>query len=348
MTILVTGGAGFIGANFVREWFTASEEPVVVLDCLTYAGNPTNLEAVGRGRLELVQGDICNQDLVLSLLSRFSPRAIVHFAAESHVDRSISSPARFVETNVTGTFNLLECSRRWLGSGEPSAALRFVHVSTDEVFGSLDELASPSTEESPYAPNSPYAASKAASDHLVRAYNRTYGLNTVTTNCCNNYGPLQYPEKLIPVIIDRALGGAPIPIYGDGSNRREWLHVSDHCSALRLIIEKGASGSSYNIGTSEEVANLHLAASLCELLNLLRPRSDGVCYSSQLTMVADRPGHDQRYALDSGKLRRELGWEPRWSFTAGLRQTVEWYLDNREWMASTLARGAALAGAGNK
>ncbi len=340
MTILVTGGAGFIGANFVIDWAAQSNEPVVVLDRLTYAGNAINLAELPSDRFELVRGDIGDRDLVGSLLIRHEPRAIVNFAAESHVDRSIAGPAAFIETNVMGTFNLLECTRTW--SAASGSQPRFLHVSTDEVYGSLESDAPSSTEAAPYAPNSPYSASKASSDHLVRAYHHTYGLPTLTTNCCNNYGPLQFPEKLIPVVIDRALRGLDIPIYGDGLNRREWLHVVDHCAALRLVLERGTPGACYNIGTGEEVANIDLVRSICALLDDTRPRADRGSYAEFITAVPDRPGHDRRYALNSGKLRDDLGWRPRRSLSEGLRATVDWYVENHAWTASVLARASSM------
>lgn len=322
--LLVTGGAGFIGSNFVLSTIAETGEPIVTLDKLTYAGRLENLAGL-RGRKEhvFVQGDICDRPLVRRLLETHRPRAIVHFAAESHVDRSIAGPAEFVQTNVVGTWSLLEEARAYW-KGDP--AFRFLHVSTDEVYGSLGPSDPPATEASAYAPNSPYAASKAAADHLVRAYHRTYGLPTLTTNCSNNYGPHQFPEKLIPLMIHNALAGRPLPVYGDGANVRDWLYVPDHCEALRLVLEKGRVGETYNIGGNAERRNIDVVKRICALLDELRPRPGG--YEALITFVEDRPGHDRRYALDSGKIRRELGWQARESFETGLRKTVQWYLDN--------------------
>jgi len=336
--LLVTGGAGFIGTNFVLQQAAQTAEPIVVLDKLTYAANPANLAALrGKAGFELEPGDIGDRALVAALLERHRPRAIVHFAAESHVDRSIAESDAFVRTNVLGTHVLLEEARRYwsrLGSASPEQkAFRFLHVSTDEVFGSLGAEDPAFHERTPYAPNSPYSASKAASDHLVRAWFHTYGLPTIITNCSNNYGPYQFPEKLIPLTIHRALAGAPIPVYGDGSNVRDWLHVSDHCSALVRVLDQSPPGESWVIGGNAERRNLDLVQTLCSVLDRLRPRGAGARYAELITFVTDRPGHDQRYAIDATRLREELGWTPSWSFTDGLEQTVRWYLDHPEWMA---------------
>jgi dTDP-glucose 4,6-dehydratase len=321
--ILVTGGAGFIGSNFVLSTLKERDEPIVNLDKLTYAGSLRNLELLRDDpRHIFMQGDICDRELVRELLKKHKPRAIVHFAAESHVDRSISGPAPFIETNVTGTFSLLEEAR--LSSRE----VRFLHVSTDEVYGSLGPDDPPFTETNPYAPNSPYAASKAASDHLVRAYHHTYGLPTVTTNCSNNYGPRQFPEKLIPLTIGNALTGKPLPVYGDGRNVRDWLYVEDHCEAVRLVLERGRVGETYNIGGGCEKQNIDVVKAICHLLDELRPRKGGP-HAELISFVQDRPGHDRRYAMDSSKMARELGWRPRETFESGLAKTVRWYLENR-------------------
>jgi dTDP-glucose 4,6-dehydratase len=325
--LLVTGGAGFIGSNFVLSSVAGTGEPVVNLDKLTYAGNPRNLDALrDDARHAFVRGDICDRGLVAQLLERHRPRAIVHFAAESHVDRSISGPAAFVQTNVVGTFALLEESRLYW-EREKSPGFRFLHVSTDEVYGSLGPQDAAFTETTPFAPNSPYAASKAAADHLVRAYHHTYGLPTLTTNCSNNYGPHQFPEKLIPLVIRQALAGEPLPVYGDGRNVRDWLYVADHCEAVRLVLEKGKPGETYNIGGESERANIDLVHTLCALLDEARPRAKGR-YADLISFVKDRPGHDRRYAMNIGKIRRELGWAPRESFESGLKKTVGWYLQN--------------------
>ena len=324
--LLVTGGAGFIGSNFVVSTLAQRDEPIVTLDKLTYAGSMANLEAVrSDGRHTFVRGDICDRELVRSLLERHKPRAIVHFAAESHVDRSIAGPAEFVQTNVTGTWSLLEEARACCA--DPS--FRFLHISTDEVYGSLGPHDPAFTEETPYAPNSPYAASKAAADHLVRAYFHTYGLPVLTTNCSNNYGPRQFPEKLIPLMIRNALAGKPLPVYGDGRNVRDWLYVDDHCDALRRVLAKGKPGETYNIGGESERVNNDVVQLLCELLDKLAPRK-GRSYAELITYVKDRPGHDRRYAMDIGKIRRELGWRPKESFDSGLEKTVRWYLANMD------------------
>src|SRR5262245_12914047 len=329
--LVVTGGAGFIGSNFVLSTLAATGEPIVNLDKLTYAGNLRNLDALRDNKRHVfVQGDIGDRELVRSLLKKHSPRAIVHFAAESHVDRSIAGPAPFIETNVVGTFSLLEEARSY---AEKHERFRFLHVSTDEVYGSLGSEDPAFTEATPYAPNSPYAASKAAADHLVRAYHHTYGLPTLTTNCSNNYGPYQFPEKLIPLMISRALAGKPLPVYGDGRNVRDWLYVLDHCEAVRLVLERGRVGQTYNIGGRAEKANIDLVRLLCARLDEARPRKAG-SYAELITFVPDRPGHDRRYAIDSSKIARELGWRPRESFDSGLAKTVRWYIENRAWAAA--------------
>lgn len=332
--ILVTGGAGFIGSNFVLDWLATSDEPVVNLDALTYAGNLANLASLaGDARHIFVRGDICDRALVDRLLANYRPRAIVHFAAESHVDRSIQGPGEFVRTNVQGTFTLLEAARAyWTALDEPArTAFRFLHVSTDEVYGSLGPDDPPFTETTPYAPNSPYAASKAASDHLVRAWHHTYGLPVLTTNCSNNYGPYQFPEKLIPLVIANALGGRPLPVYGDGLNVRDWLYVGDHCAGVRTVLEKGRQGETYNIGGWNERTNIEIVRRICALLDELRPDPAG-SYERLITFVKDRPGHDRRYAIDARKIERELGWRPAETFESGLRKTVRWYLDNQAWL----------------
>lgn len=334
--ILVTGGAGFIGANFVLDWLREVGEPVVNLDVLTYAGNLENLASLkGDSRHVFVQGDICDGDKVAQLFAQHQPRAIVHFAAESHVDRSIHGPAEFIRTNINGTFSLLEAARAyWSGlAGEAKAAFRFLHVSTDEVYGSLGPTDPAFTEDTPYQPNSPYSASKAASDHLVRAYFHTYGLPVLTTNCSNNYGPYQFPEKLIPLIIANALAGKPLPIYGDGMNVRDWLYVGDHCAAIRRVLAAGRQGETYNVGGWNEMPNIEIVRILCRLLDAARPRADGKPYADQITYVKDRPGHDRRYAIDASKIERELAWRPAETFETGIAKTVSWYLDNADWVA---------------
>jgi dTDP-glucose 4,6-dehydratase len=326
--LLVTGGAGFIGANFVVSSIAANGEAIVNLDKLTYAGSLKNLAALaGDRRHEFVRGDIGDRSLVRRLLAKHRPRAIVHFAAESHVDRSIEGPAEFIQTNVVGSFTLLEEARAWWSSlpGADKASFRFLHVSTDEVYGSLAASDPAFTEQHPYAPNSPYAASKAASDHLVRAYHHTYGLPVLTTNCSNNYGPRQFPEKLIPLMITHALEGKPLPVYGDGLNVRDWLYVLDHCEAVRLVLDKGRPGATYNIGGGSEKTNLEVVRMLCAMLDEVRPRASGR-YADLIAMVKDRPGHDRRYAIDASLITRELGWKPRESFESGMRKTVDWYL----------------------
>jgi dTDP-glucose 4,6-dehydratase len=334
MTILVTGGAGFIGANFVLDWLAAGDEPVVNLDKLTYAGNLANLAAVSADpRHHFVQGDIADQAAVEALLAKHRPRAIVHFAAESHVDRSIHGPGDFIHTNVVGTFRLLEAARgHWqsLPDGEREA-FRFLHVSTDEVYGTLAEGDPAFSEATAYAPNSPYSASKAGSDHLVRAWHHTYGLPVLTTNCSNNYGPFQFPEKLIPLMIANALEGRPLPVYGDGRQVRDWLYVGDHCEAIRAVLARGRPGEVYNVGGNAEKRNLEVVHALCDALQALRPREGG--YRGLVAFVADRPGHDRRYAIDARKIRAELGWSPRESFESGLARTVRWYLGHGDWVA---------------
>ena len=364
--ILVTGGAGFIGANFVLEWLAANDEPVITLDKLTYAGNPENLQSLqGDARHTLVQGDIGDVALVSTLLTTHQPRAVINFAAESHVDRSIHGPGEFIQTNIVGTFNLLESVRGyWQTLPDPlvsqaakplamtpnaatdattptpsspgavtKSAFRFLHVSTDEVYGSLKKDDPAFTESSHIEPNSPYSASKAASDHLVRAWHHTYGLPVLTTNCSNNYGPYHFPEKLIPLLIVNSLAGKNLPVYGDGQQIRDWLYVKDHCSAIRRVLEAGRLGEIYNVGGWNEKANLDIVHIVCALLDELRPRADGKPYKEQITYVTDRPGHDRRYAIDARKLERELGWKPAETFESGIRKTVQWYLDHPDWVA---------------
>ena len=333
--ILVTGGSGFIGSNFVRSWLRATNEPVLNLDKLTYAGNLDNLADIADlQEYSFVRGDIGDRSLVESLLVQNRPRAIINFAAESHVDRSIHGPADFIQTNVVGTFTLLECARAyWNGlDGEARERFRFVHVSTDEVYGSLARGEPAFSESHPYKPNSPYSASKAASDHLVRAWSHTYGLPVVTTNCSNNYGPFQFPEKLIPLMIHKAVTCQPLPVYGDGQQVRDWLHVEDHCRAIVRVLEAGTVGEVFNIGGWNEHANLHVVETICSTLDEMAPRSDGCLYSGQIEFVQDRPGHDRRYAIDASKIHRELGWRPQETFESGLRKTVRWYLDNSDWV----------------
>jgi len=332
--ILVTGGAGFIGANFVLDWLEATDEPVINVDKLTYAGNLGNLvSAKDDPRHVFVRGDIGDAALMDDLFVRHRPRAVLNFAAESHVDRSIHGPAAFIDTNVVGTFSLLESLRGYLAK-QPSAAresFRFVHVSTDEVYGSLEEGASGFSETTRYAPNSPYSASKAASDHLVRAWHHTYGVPAITTNCSNNYGARQFPEKLIPLMIVNALAGKPLPVYGDGRNVRDWLYVGDHCAALRTVLAAGRPGETYNVGGNAEMTNLEVVRTLCATLAEARPGRD---YAAQISFVPDRPGHDRRYAIDATRIGRELGWAPKESFASGLAKTIRWYLDNPEWIAA--------------
>jgi dTDP-glucose 4,6-dehydratase len=339
--ILVTGGAGFIGGNFALDWLTnPTAEGILNLDKLTYAGNLTTLKSLEKDtRHVFVQGDIGDYDLVLSLIRSHQIRAVVNFAAESHVDRSIHGPGDFIQTNVVGTFHLLEAVRAYW-SDLPEAAkekFRFLHVSTDEVYGSLSPTDPAFSETNPYEPNSPYSASKAASDHLVRAWHHTYGLPMLTTNCSNNYGPYHFPEKLIPLVILNALAGKPLPIYGDGQQIRDWLYVKDHCSAIRRVLEAGKLGETYNVGGWNEKPNLEVVNTICSILDELRPKSDGSSYASQITYVKDRPGHDRRYAIDATKLERELGWKPAETFDTGIRKTVQWYLDNQEWADGVLS-----------
>lgn len=334
MTILVTGGAGFIGSNFVLDWLRQSDEPVVNLDVLTYAGNLENLASLkDDARHVFVQGDICDRPLVDRLLAEHQPRAIVHFAAESHVDRSIHGPGAFMRTNVEGTFALLESARAFWSTlqGEAKAAFRFHHVSTDEVYGSLKAEDPPFAETKAYEPNSPYSASKAASDHLVRAWHHTYGLPVVTTNCSNNYGPYHFPEKLIPLMIVNALAGKALPVYGDGQQVRDWLYVTDHCSGIRAVLAGGRLGETYNIGGWNEKTNMSIVQTVCALLDELKPDPAGP-YSRLITYVKDRPGHDRRYAIDARKIERELGWRPAETFETGIRKTVQWYLANEAWV----------------
>ncbi|HUW28407.1 MAG TPA: dTDP-glucose 4,6-dehydratase [Sulfuriferula sp.] len=338
--ILVTGGAGFIGTNFILEWLNQSGETLVNLDKLTYAGNLANLTSLeGDERHQFVRGDIGDTDLIRQLLRIHRPRAVVNFAAESHVDRSIHGPAEFIQTNVVGSFKLLEAVRAyWNGLNETGrTGFRFLHVSTDEVYGSLGASDPPFNETTAYAPNSPYSASKAAADHLVRAYHHTYGLPVLTTNCSNNYGPYQFPEKLIPLVIHNALDARPLPIYGDGSNVRDWLYVSDHCAAIRAVLERGKIGETYNIGGCSEKTNLQVVKTVCAMLDGLSAGSPVVPHEKLITFVADRPGHDRRYAIDAGKIERELGWFPRETFESGMRKTVAWYLDNQRWVANVLS-----------
>jgi dTDP-glucose 4,6-dehydratase len=335
--ILVTGGAGFIGANFVLDFLAGSDETVINLDKLTYAGNLENLASLqGNASHIFVQGDIGDAELVSKLLAEHRPRAVINFAAESHVDRSIIGPGEFIQTNIVGTFHLLESVRAYWGAldAEEKAAFRFLHVSTDEVYGSLDKDAPAFTETHRYEPNSPYSASKAASDHLVRAYYHTYGLPALTTNCSNNYGPYHFPEKLIPLCIHNALAGKPLPIYGDGQQIRDWLFVKDHCSAIRRVLADGRLGEVYNVGGWNEKANLDVVNTLCTILDELSPRADGAPYASQITFVTDRAGHDRRYAIDARKLETELGWKPAETFESGIRKTVQWYLDNQPWVSN--------------
>ena len=334
-TILVTGGAGFIGSNFVLGWIESIGSPVVSLDLLTYAGNPANLTALGAdSRYELVRGDICDAELVEGLLKKHRPRAIVHFAAESHVDRSIADPGAFIRTNVQGTYTLLEQAKRyWLTMEESDKkAFRFLHVSTDEVYGTLGPEDAAFSETTAYAPNSPYAASKAASDHLARAYFHTYGMPVLTTNCSNNYGPFQFPEKLIPLMILNALEGKDLPVYGDGKNVRDWLYVGEHCSAIRAVLERGRLGETYNIGGNSERNNLDVVHTICDLVGELRPNATLGPRRNLIKFVADRPGHDRRYAIDAAKIEKELGWRPAVDFEQGLRETVRWYLEHSSWV----------------
>ena len=335
--IFVTGGAGFIGSNFVLDWLAGSSEAVLNVDKLTYAGNLNNLASLqGDARHVFVQADICERERMLELMLAHRPRAIVHFAAESHVDRSIHGPAAFIQTNVNGTFALLEAAREyWNGMADADkAAFRFLHVSTDEVYGSLGPADPPFSETTAYAPNSPYSASKAASDHLVRAYHHTYGMPVLTTNCSNNYGPFHFPEKLIPLIITNALAGRDLPIYGDGMQVRDWLYVSDHCAAIRRVLESGRLGEVYNVGGWNEKANIEVVQTLCDILDREAPKAGGGSYRAQITYVKDRPGHDRRYAIDARKLERELKWKPAETFETGILKTVRWYLGHQDWVAN--------------
>jgi dTDP-glucose 4,6-dehydratase len=360
--ILVTGGAGFIGSNFILNWLAHHQEPVINLDVLTYAGNMDNLAAVSKDpRHTFVHGDVCDGGLVMQLLRTHKPRAIIHFAAESHVDRSIHGPDAFVQTNIMGTFRLLEASRAYMAEADDDIkrTFRFVHVSTDEVYGTLAPDDPAFSETHRFAPNSPYSASKAAADHLVRSYFHTYKLPVVTSNCSNNYGPYQFPEKLIPLIIHNALAGKKLPIYGDGMQVRDWLYVIDHCTAIEAALERGGLGETYNVGGCNEQPNLVVVRTLCGILDELRPRADGTKYADQMTFVADRPGHDRRYAIDASKIMGELGWKPAETFATGIRKTVEWYVNNsawvtnvtsgayREWVGKQYSSGAA-ANAGTK
>ncbi len=335
MSVLVTGCAGFIGSNFVHTWLEGSKEPIVNVDKLTYAGNLSNLESVlGDACHIFVQGDIGDRALLDKLLALHHPRAIINFAAESHVDRSIHSPIEFLQTNVMGTFHLLEAARDyWTQQGRPES-FRFLHISTDEVFGSLAPNEPGFAETHVYEPNSPYSASKASADHLVRAWHHTYGLPVLTTNCSNNYGPYHFPEKLIPLVIHNALSGKPLPIYGDGQQIRDWLYVKDHCLAIACVLDKGVVGETYNVGGNNEKTNLEVVQTICATLDQLRPLKNGKSYSDQITFVKDRPGHDRRYAIDASKIKRDLGWEPQESFESGILKTITWYLDHPEWVAS--------------
>lgn len=340
--ILVTGGAGFIGGNFVLDWLSnPSAEPIINLDKLTYAANPTTLDSLSNdSRHIFIRGDIGDSVLLDSLFADFKPRAVINFAAESHVDRSINCPSDFIRTNIFGTFNLLECARRYWNalSGFEKSGFRFYHVSTDEVYGSLSFGNPAFKEDNPYKPNSPYSASKAASDHLVRAWFHTYGFPVVTTNCSNNYGPYQFPEKLIPLVILKALNGQPLPVYGDGQQIRDWLYVGDHCSAIHKVLANGRLGETYNIGGSSEKTNIEVVNSICAILDEVQPRIDGESYATQINFVKDRPGHDRRYAIDSNKASIELGWRPAETFDTGIRKTVQWYLDNPDWFRALVAR----------
>mgnify|MGYP006271972315 CR=1 FL=1 len=339
--ILVTGGAGFIGGNFVLDWLANPQaEGIVNLDRLTYAGNLATLEPLQKDERHIfVHGDIGDRDLVGGLLKQYQPRAIVNFAAESHVDRSIHGPGEFIQTNILGTFNLLECAREYWGNlqGFDKDQFRFHHVSTDEVYGSLSATDPAFSEENPYEPNSPYSASKASSDHLVRAWFHTYGLPVLTTNCSNNYGPYHFPEKLIPLVILNALNKKALPIYGDGQQIRDWLYVGDHCAAIREVLAKGKLGETYNIGGWNEKANLDVVKTICQILDDLKPREDGKSYTEQITFVKDRPGHDRRYAIDARKIERDIGWHPAETFDSGIRKTVQWYLDNPAWIEGVVS-----------
>jgi dTDP-glucose 4,6-dehydratase len=335
--LLITGAAGFIGGNFVHHWFAHGDEAVTVLDKLTYAGNPETIAPhLKSGRATLLHADIADRETVRRLLATQRPRAVLHFAAESHVDRSIHGPGEFVQTNMVGTFSLLEETRAFWSAlpAAEKAAFRFLHVSTDEVYGSLSESDPPFSETTAYAPNSPYSASKAGSDHLVRAYHHTYGLPTLTTNCSNNYGPYHFPEKLIPLMILNALEGKPLPVYGDGQNVRDWLYVRDHCEAIRQVLERGRPGETYNIGGKNEIKNLDVVLTICRKLDALQPRAGGGRHEELITFVSDRPGHDRRYAIDPRKIEQEIGWRPAENFESGIDKTVRWYLENTAWVES--------------
>jgi len=333
--ILVTGGAGFIGTNFILDWLTQSDEEIINLDNLTYAGNLENLASLKDDKQHIfIKGDICDSTLIISLLTKYKPRAIINFAAESHVDRSIKEPEGFIQTNIVGTFRLLEATRAYWDALEnmKKEKFRFLHISTDEVYGSLSSKEKAFDEEHRYEPNSPYSASKAASDHLIRAYHNTYGLPVLTTNCSNNYGPYQFPEKLIPLIIINALTNKPLPVYGDGQQIRDWLYVKDHCDAIRLVLKAGTLGETYNIGGWNEKTNIDIIHTICSLLDTLSPHVGGKHYNEQITFVTDRPGHDRRYAINSNKIKRDLGWEPAETFETGIHKTVQWYLNNQSWV----------------
>jgi len=341
-TILVTGGSGFIGSNFILQWMQQEGTPVVNLDKLTYAGNPRNLLQVSSdSRYSFTQGDVCDRELLRKLFELHQPRAVVHFAAESHVDRSIHGPDDFVRTNVFGTFCLLEEARSYCEAlrEQERNSFRFLHVSTDEVYGSLGPNDPPFCETTPYSPNSPYSASKAGSDHLVRAYHHTYGLPTLTTNCSNNYGPYQFPEKLIPLVLLNARAGKPLPVYGDGQNVRDWVFVADHCEAVRTVLAKGRVGETYNIGGRSEKRNIEVVETICAILDQSCPGDPTVPHRKLITFVKDRPGHDRRYAIDARKIERDLGWKPRETFETGMRKTVEWYLQNEEWVKEVASGG---------
>jgi len=336
-TLLVTGGAGFIGSNFIHKAL-AQNKKIINIDKLTYAGNLESLQSIEHHpNYTFIEGDIADCELVTRLLLDYKPMAVIHFAAESHVDRSIDKPSAFIQNNIVGTFQLLEAARKyWEGlHGEEQTKFRFLHISTDEVFGSLGDGGA-FTENTPYAPNSPYSASKAASDHLVRAYHHTYGLPTLTTNCSNNYGPFQFPEKLIPLMILKALASEPMPVYGDGLNVRDWLHVEDHCHAILVVLEKGMIGQTYNIGGHNEMSNLEIVYTICDVLDIEQPLSDGKSYREQIVFVKDRPGHDRRYAINASKIKKELGWVPIESFESGIQKTITWYLGHMEWCQSVL------------
>lgn len=333
--ILVTGGAGFIGTNFILDWLTQSDEEIINLDNLTYAGNLENLAPLKDDKRHIfIKGDICDSTLIISLLTKYKPRAIINLAAESHVDRSIKEPEGFIQTNIVGTFRLLEATRAYWDALEnmKKEKFRFLHISTDEVYGSLSSKEKAFDEDHRYEPNSPYSASKAASDHLIRAYHNTYGLPVLTTNCSNNYGPYQFPEKLIPLIIINALTNKPLPVYGDGQQIRDWLYVKDHCDAIRRVLEAGAPGETYNIGGWNEKPNIDIVHTICSLLDTLSPHVDGKHYNEQITFVTDRPGHDRRYAINSNKIKRDLRWEPAETFETGIHKTVQWYLDSQSWI----------------